>query len=47
MLFRSVGEVRLPLVPLTEAGAAELFACLRERGIQAGEAQHAGEAVHA
>jgi 4-hydroxy-tetrahydrodipicolinate synthase len=43
----AVGEVRLPLVPLTEAGAAELFACLRERGIQAGEAQHAGEAVHA
>ena len=37
----AVGEVRLPLVPLTEEAGTELFGCLRERGIHAGEAVHA------
>jgi 4-hydroxy-tetrahydrodipicolinate synthase len=43
----AVGEVRLPLVPLSEDGARELFDCLRERAIHAVETQHAGAAVHA
>jgi 4-hydroxy-tetrahydrodipicolinate synthase len=43
----AVGEVRLPLVPLSDDAARELFARMRERAIHAGETQHAGEAVHA
>ncbi|MBW3627760.1 MAG: 4-hydroxy-tetrahydrodipicolinate synthase [Gemmatimonadetes bacterium] len=37
----AVGEVRLPLVPPSQACMGELVACMRERGIHPAEAVHA------